>query len=69
MTTCFIACILFTAPADPTEVCTSEMSADVNFVVDASSSVTEMNWGLIKQFMNNVVDQFVIGDDNVCKII
>ena len=45
------------------------MSADVNFVVDASSSVTEENWELVKQFMINIVEDFVIGDENVSMII
>ncbi len=41
------------------------MEADINFVVDASSSVGTANWELVKAFMNNIVDKFVIGDDNV----
>ncbi len=47
------------------EECSTTQSADVNFVVDASSSVGEANWELVKQFMSDVVDKFVIGDSNV----
>ena len=53
-----------TTPA-ATEVCSDKMSADVNFVVDSSRSVTAANWEIVKQFMNNVVDKFVIGDNDV----
>jgi collagen type VI alpha len=45
--------------------CTDTMEADINFVVDASSSVGTANWELVKQFMNNIVEKFVIGDDQV----
>ena len=53
------------SPTGPNKVCSSKMAADVSFVVDGSRSVTAANWEIIKQFMNNVVDKFVIGDDQV----
>ena len=47
------------------EVCKDTQFGDVNFIVDASSSVGNKDWELLKQFMNNIVDNLVIGDEKV----
>ena len=50
------------------EVCKDTQYGDVNFIVDASSSVGNTDWELLKQFMNNIVDNLVVGDEKVsCK--
>ncbi len=47
------------------EKCTDMQEADINFIVDASSSVGPENWNALKAFMNQLVDRLVIGDDKV----
>ena len=47
------------------KICEDVQHADINFLVDASSSVGTSNWEFVKAFMNSIVDKLVIGDDSV----
>ncbi len=43
--------------------------ADVCFVVDSSESVGKKNWANVRSFLNDLIDNMVIGDDNVSTFV
>ncbi len=47
------------------EVCEDTQLGDVSFLIDASRSIGWKNWNKTKNFMNDIVDNLVVGDDNV----